>query len=143
MSRTYMAKKEEVERKWYVIDGQGKVLGRLAVEAARILRGKHNPRFTPHVDTGDHVIVINADKVILTGDKLHKKLYMHHSGYPGGLKVTSYSTLMQTRPELAVEKAIVGMLPHNKLGAVMAKKLRIYRGSGHPHQAQKPEAWTM
>lgn len=143
MSRTYMAKKEEVERKWYVIDGQGKVLGRLAVEAARILRGKHNPRFTPHVDTGDHVIVINADKVILTGNKLHKKLYVRHSGYPGGLKVTSYSTLMQTRPELAVEKAIVGMLPHNKLGAAMAKKLRVYRGADHPHQAQKPETWTM
>jgi large subunit ribosomal protein L13 len=138
-----MAKKEEVERKWYVIDGQGKVLGRLAVEAACILRGKHNPRFTPHVDTGDHVIVINADKVILTGDKLHKKLYVHHSGYPGGLKVISYSVLMQTRPELAVEKAIMGMLPHNKLGTAMVKKLRIYRGSDHPHQAQKPEAWTM
>jgi len=138
-----MAKEKEITRKWFVIDAQGKVLGRLAVEAARILRGKHHPLFTPHVDTGDHVIIINADKVILTGNKLNKKFEMHHSGYPGGFKETSYAKLMQTRPELVVKKAIVGMLPHNRLGSSMAKKLRVYSGSTHPHQAQKPGQWTI
>jgi len=139
--KTFMAKPEDTKnRKWYVLDAEGKVLGRLAVEAARILRGKHKPNFTPHLDTGDHVIVINADKVKLTGNKLKTKKYYRHSGYPGGLKVVDYETLMKTRPELAVEKAITGMLPHNKLGAHMAKKLKVYKGSEHPHQAQKPEA---
>ncbi|MEW6425119.1 MAG: 50S ribosomal protein L13 [Bacillota bacterium] len=143
MQRTYMAKPGEVEKKWYVLDAKGKSLGRLAVEAARLLRGKHKPQFTPHVDTGDHVIVINADKVILTGSKLQKKLYVRHTGYPGGLKVTKYAALMQEKPEFAVRKAIVGMLPHNRLGAAMAKKLKVYRGPEHPHQAQKPEAWPV
>jgi large subunit ribosomal protein L13 len=138
-----MAKEKEITRKWFVIDAQGKVLGRLAVEAAKILRGKHHPLFTPHVDTGDHVIVINAEKVILTGNKLNKKFEKHHSGYPGGLKETSYAKLMQTRPELVVKKAIMGMLPHNRLGSSMAKKLRVYSGSTHPHQAQKPGVWPM
>lgn len=139
--KTFMAKPEDMKnRKWYVLDAEGKVLGRLAVEAARILRGKHKPDFTPHVDTGDHVIVINADKVKLTGNKLKTKKYYRHSGYPGGLKVVDYETLMKTRPELAVEKAIKGMLPHNRLGADMARKLKVYKGSEHPHQAQKPEA---
>lgn len=140
--KTFMAKPGELEKKWYVLDGEGKVLGRLAVEAASILRGKHRPTFTPNVDTGDHVIVINADKVILTGGKLQKKKYIRHSGYPGGLKVTNYATLMNAKPEFAVRKAIVGMLPHNRLGADMARKLKVYRGPEHPHQAQKPEAWS-
>jgi len=142
--KTFMAKPQDIkERKWYVLDGEGKVLGRLAAEAARILRGKHKPTFTPHVDTGDHIIVINAEKVVLTGNKLKNKKYIRHSGYPGGLKVMNYETLMKNRPELAVEKAIVGMLPHTRLGADMAKKLKVYRGSEHPHQAQKPEAWQL
>ncbi|ACX51382.1 ribosomal protein L13 [Ammonifex degensii KC4] len=137
--RTYMAKPNEVERRWYVIDATGKPLGRLASMVARILRGKHKPIFTPHVDTGDHVIVINAEKVVLTGRKLEKKLYIRHSGYPGGLKVMNYAKLMQTRPERAVEKAVKGMLPKNRLGARMLRRLRVYRGPEHPHQAQKPE----
>lgn len=137
--RTFMAKPKEIERRWYVLDAAGKPLGRLATEAARLLRGKHKPVFTPHVDTGDHVIVINVDKVVLTGNKLQKKLFIRHSGYPGGLKVMSYATLMRRRPELAVRKAIEGMLPHNRLGAKMARKLKVYKGPEHPHQAQKPE----
>lgn len=141
--KTYMAKPDELNKKWYVLDAEGKVLGRLAAEAASILRGKHRPSFTPNVDTGDHVIVINADKVVLTGNKLQNKKYYRHSGYPGGLKAISYSTLMSTKPELAVRKAIVGMLPHTTLGAAMAKKLKVYSGSEHPHLAQKPEAWTV
>lgn len=141
--KTFMAKPAEINRKWYIIDAEGKVLGRLATEAARILRGKHRPTFTPHVDTGDHVIIINADKVVLTGKKLQNKKMYRHSGHPGGLKAISYENLMQNRPELAVQKAIVGMLPHNRLGADMAGKLKVYRGSEHPHQAQKPEVWTL
>ncbi|SFR05021.1 50S ribosomal protein L13 [Desulfoscipio geothermicus] len=143
MRTTYMAKPNEVQRKWYIIDAEGKVLGRLAAEAARILRGKHKPTFTPHVNTGDHVIIINADKAVLTGNKLRQKMYYRHSGYPGGLKATRYDKLMQTKPELAVYKAITGMLPHNSLGRDMARKLRVYRGSQHPHEAQKPEIWEM
>ncbi|MCG8400903.1 MAG: 50S ribosomal protein L13 [Firmicutes bacterium] len=143
MRTTYMAKPDEVQRKWYIIDGEGKVLGRLAAEAAKILRGKHKPGFTPHVNTGDHVIVINADKIVLTGNKLQQKFLYRHSGYPGGLKATRYDKLMQTRPELAVYKAITGMLPHNSLGRDMARKLRVYKGTDHPHQAQQPEAWEM
>ncbi|MCL6612716.1 MAG: 50S ribosomal protein L13 [Peptococcaceae bacterium] len=140
--KTYMAKPGELKKKWYVLDGEGKVLGRLAAEAARILRGKHRPTYTPNVDTGDHVIVINADKVVLTGNKLQKKKYIRHSGYPGGLKVTNYAALMNSKPEWAVRKAIVGMLPHNRLGAAMARKLKVYSGPEHPHQAQQPEAWS-
>ncbi|MGQ5710247.1 50S ribosomal protein L13 [Desulforudis sp. DRI-14] len=139
---TFMAKAGEIERKWYVIDAEGKHLGRLAAEAAAILRGKHKPIFTPHVDTGDHVIVINADKVVLTGDKPDKKIYYRHSGYPGGLKSMTYRTFLARKPEEAVRKAIVGMLPHNKLGAQMAKKLKVYKGAEHPHEAQKPEVWS-
>ncbi|TYO93813.1 50S ribosomal protein L13 [Desulfallas thermosapovorans] len=143
MRTTYMAKPADVQRKWYIIDGEGKVLGRVAAEAARLLRGKHKPIFTPHVNTGDHVIIINADKVVLTGDKLRQKMYYRHSGYPGGLKATRYDKLMQEKPELAVYKAVTGMLPHNSLGRDMARKLRVYRGSEHPHEAQKPEVWEM
>ncbi|WP_347489964.1 50S ribosomal protein L13 [Desulfoscipio sp. XC116] len=143
MRTTYMAKPADVQRKWYILDGEGKVLGRLAAEAARLLRGKHKPIFTPHVNTGDHVVIINADKVVLTGNKLRQKMYYRHSGYPGGLKATSYDKLMQNKPELAVYKAITGMLPHNSLGRDMARKLRVYRGSEHPHESQKPEVWEM
>lgn len=141
--KTFMAKAEDIKanRKWFVLDAEGKILGKLAVEAARILRGKHRPDFTPHVDTGDHVIIINAAKVKLTGNKLQNKMYYRHSGYPGGLKAVDYGTLLKTKPELAVEKAIVGMLPHNKLGADMARKLKVYKDAQHPHQAQKPEVW--
>lgn len=140
--KSFMAKPQDIkERKWYILDAEGKVLGRLATEAARILRGKHKPDFTPNVDTGDHVIVVNASKIVLTGKKLQNKKYIRHSGYPGGLKVMSYEKLLKNRPELAVEKAIVGMLPHTRLGADMAKKLKVYKGPDHPHQAQKPAAW--
>lgn len=141
--KSYAAKPGELNKKWYILDADGKVLGRLAVEAARILRGKHLPTFTPNVDTGDHVIVINAEKIVLTGNKLQKKKYIRHSGYPGGLKVIDYATLMSKRPELALKKAIVGMLPHNRLGAAMAKKLRVYSGPVHPHLAQMPESWPL
>ncbi|WP_200774201.1 50S ribosomal protein L13 [Thermosyntropha lipolytica] len=134
-----MAKPAEIERKWYVIDASGQPLGRLASEVAAILRGKHKPIYTPHVDTGDYVIVINAEKIVLTGDKLNKKMYRHHSGYPGGLKEMSYRDLLQKKPEKAIELAVKGMLPHNRLGRKMFKKLKVYRGSEHPHQAQKPE----
>ncbi|CCO07831.1 50S ribosomal protein L13 [Desulforamulus hydrothermalis] len=142
MKTTFMAKPAEIQRKWYVIDAEGKALGRVAAEAARILRGKHTPMYTPHVDTGDHVIVINADKVILTGKKLDQKMYTRHSGYPGGLKQFSYRIMLDKRPELMVEKAVKGMLPHNRLGAQQFKKLKVYAGSEHPHQAQKPEVWN-
>jgi len=140
---TFMAKPREVERKWYVIDAAGKTLGHLASEVARILRGKHKPIFTPHVDCGDHVIVVNAEKVRLTGKKLQQKQYIRHSGYPGGLKVINYARLMQTYPERAIEKAVKGMLPHNRLGAQMAKKLKVYRDDNHPHAAQQPEVWNI
>ena len=137
--KTYMAKAETVQRKWYVVDAEGMVLGRLASQVAAILRGKNKPTFTPHVDTGDHVIVLNADKVVLTGDKLNQKFYRRHSGYPGGLKETSYKDLMAKKADLAVTEAVRGMLPKNALGRQMIKKLRVYKGAEHDHQAQKPE----
>ncbi|MBE3571603.1 MAG: 50S ribosomal protein L13 [Moorella humiferrea] len=140
---TFMAKPHEVERKWYVIDAAGKTLGRVATEAARLLRGKHKPIFTPHVDCGDHVIVINAEKVRLTGKKLQQKQYIRHSGYPGGLKVMNYAQLLKTFPERAIEKAVKGMIPHNRLGRQMIKKLKVYRGNSHPHAAQRPEVWEI
>ncbi len=138
---TYMAKPADIVRSWYVIDADGKPLGRIATEAARLLRGKHKAIFTPHIDTGDFVIIINADKAVLTGNKLANKKYYHHSGYPGGLKEVTYKDMMDKKPELAMEKAVKGMLPHNRLGRAMAKKLKVYRGAQHPHQAQKPEIW--
>ncbi len=141
--RTYMAKPGEEERKWYVIDADGKPLGRLASEAARILRGKHKPTFTPHVDVGDHVIIINAEKVKLTGKKLENKKYIWHTRFPGGLKMMSYATLLKTKPERALEKAVWGMLPHNSLGRKIFRKLRVYSGPNHPHTAQRPEAWEI
>jgi len=136
-----MAKPAEIQRAWYVLDAAGKPLGRLATEAARILRGKHKPIFTPHIDTGDFVIVINAEKTVLTGNKLNQKRLYHHSGYPGGLKSVLYKDLMATRPVLAVEKAVKGMLPHNRLGRATGKKLKVYAGSEHPHAAQQPQKW--
>lgn len=140
---TFMAKAEEIQRKWYIIDATDKPLGRLATEVARLLRGKHKAIFTPHVDTGDHVIIINAEKVILTGKKPEQKIYARHSGYPGGLKTMTYAKLLKEKPELAIEKAVKGMLPHNRLGSAMNKKLKVYRGAEHPHQAQKPEVWEV
>ena len=140
---TFMAKTGQVQRKWYVLDAEGKTLGALAVEAAVLLRGKHKPIYTPHVDTGDFVIVVNAEKVELTGKKLQQKEWITHSRYPGGLKRTSFGILLQTKPEKVVEKAVRGMLPKNKLGDQMYRKLKVYRGPEHPHQAQKPEAWEI
>jgi len=138
-----MAKPSDVERKWYVLDADGQTLGRLAAEAAYLLRGKHKPTYTHHIDTGDFVIVVNADKVRLTGNKLLKKKYIHHTRYPGGLREMTYRDLLDKNPERAVEIAIKGMLPHNRLGKKMFKKLKVYRGPDHPHQAQKPEAWIL
>ena len=135
---TYMAKKETVERKWYVIDAADQPLGKTAVKAATILRGKHRPEFTPHVDCGEFVIVINASKAVLTGKKLEQKYYRHHSGYIGGLQEVQYKTLMATKPELAMELAIKGMLPHNSIGAAAATRLKVYAGDAHKQQAQKP-----
>ena len=135
---TFMAKKETIERKWYIIDAANKPLGRTAVKAANVLRGKHRPEFTPHVDCGEFVIIINADKAVLTGNKLEDKYYHHHSGYIGGLKSIQYKKLMATRPEMAMELAIKGMLPHNTLGAKAFTRLKVYAGAEHKHAAQKP-----
>ena len=137
--KTFMANAQNVERNWYIGDADGMPLGRLASEVAAILRGKNKPTFTPHCDTGDHVIVINAAKVVLTGKKLDQKNYYHHSGYPGGLKTTSYRKLLAEKPEFAVKHAVVGMLPKGPLGRQMARKLRVYAGAEHEHEAQKPE----
>ncbi|WP_157252508.1 50S ribosomal protein L13 [Nonomuraea typhae] len=136
--RTYSPKPADVERQWYVIDATDVVLGRLASHVATLLRGKHKPIFANHVDTGDFVIVINADKIALSGNKLEQKKAYRHSGYPGGLRSVTYGELMEKRPERAVEKAVKGMLPKNSLGRKMAKKLKVYAGAEHPHQAQQP-----
>ncbi|GGE00775.1 50S ribosomal protein L13 [Paenibacillus nasutitermitis] len=143
MRTTYMAKPNEVERKWFVIDAEGKTLGRLASEAAALIRGKHKPEFTPHVDTGDFVVVINAEKIHLTGNKLQKKMYYRHSMYQGGLKVTSAQDMINKTPERVLEQAIHGMLPKNRLGDKMKLKLKVYAGSEHPHQAQNPEVYEL
>ena len=135
---TFMAKKETVERKWYVIDAAGQPLGKTAAKAATILRGKHRPEFTPHVDCGEFVIIINAAKAVLTGKKLDQKYYRHHSGYIGGLKEVQYRTLMATKPEFAMELAVKGMLPHNSIGAVSVTRLKVYAGATHNQQAQQP-----
>ena len=135
---TFMAKASNVERQWYVIDAENQVLGRLASQIAAMLRGKHKPTFTPHVDTGDYIIVVNAEKLVLTGKKLDQKMYRHHTGYPGGLKETSYRRLMATKPEFALKEAVRGMLPTGPLGYAMLKKLHVYAGPNHEHQAQKP-----
>lgn len=139
MSKTFMANAQNVERKWYLVDATDLVLGRLSTEVAAILRGKHKPTFTPHVDCGDYVIIVNAEKIALTGNKLQDKMYYRHSGYPGGLKQRNAKTLLDNQPEKILEKAIRGMLPKNKLGAAMYRKLFVYAGPEHPHQAQKPE----
>ena len=138
---TYMAKPAEIERKWYIIDAAGKPLGRVAVQTAVLLRGKLKTTYTPHVDCGDHVIVINCDKVVLTGNKLQQKYYYRHTGYVGHMKATRYDTLMATKPEKAVELAIYGMIPNNTIGRAAMTRLRLYNGADHKHEAQKPEIW--
>ncbi len=138
--KTFMQKKETVERNWYVVDATGKTLGRLATQVAIVLRGKNKPTYTPHVDCGDYVIVVNADKVVLTGNKLEDKKYYNHSGYPGGLRERTAKEMIEKYPEEMVERAIKGMLPHGRLGRAMGKKLFVYRGSDHKHEAQKPVA---
>ncbi|MGD8192742.1 50S ribosomal protein L13 [Brevibacillus ginsengisoli] len=143
MRTTYMAKPLQVERKWYIVDAEGQTLGRLASEVASILRGKLKPEYTPHVDTGDFVIVINADKIKLTGKKLTDKIYYTHSLYPGGLKATTAGDMLNKRPDRMFELAVKGMLPKNSLGRQMFTKLKVYAGTEHPHEAQKPEAWQI
>ena len=140
---TYMPKAGEIDRKWYVLDAAGKPLGRVATVAADLLRGKRKPIFAPHVDCGDHVIIVNAEQAVLTGKKLEKKYYYHHTGYIGNLKEIQYSTLMASRPEKAMELAIKGMVPDNTIGRAALTRLRIYKGSDHKHQAQKPEAFEL
>ncbi|XCB30570.1 50S ribosomal protein L13 [Arcanobacterium hippocoleae] len=141
--RTYTPKPGDVEKKWYVIDAADVVLGRLAAQVATLLRGKHKPNFAPNTDTGDFVVIINAEKVALTGSKREQKIAYHHSGYPGGLKATSYTELLASNPEKAVMKAVAGMLPKNTLGRQQLTKLKVYRGSEHPHTAQKPEPYQL
>ena len=138
---TFMQKKESVVRKWYVLDAAGKPLGRTAVAAADLLRGKNDPTFTPHVDCGNFVVIINADKAVLTGKKLEQKYHYHHSGYIGGMKSIQYKELMAKRPEMAMELAVKGMLPHNTLGRTAFTRLKVYAGAAHKHQAQQPEAY--
>ena len=137
---TYMAKTAEVERKWYVVDATGKTLGRLSAKVAAILRGKNKPIFTPHIDTGDYVVIINADKIKVTGKKLSDKIYYSHSDYPGGMRETNLAEMLAKKPEMVVELAIKGMLPKGPLGRQMITKLHVYAGAEHPHAAQKPEA---
>lgn len=141
--KTYMATPSTIERKWYVVDAADKTLGRLAAEVAKVLRGKRKPTFTPHMDTGDHVIIINADKVRLTGKKLVQKVYFRHSGYLGGDKYTKAGDMLAKNPVRMVELAVRGMVPHNRLGSQIIKKLHVYAGSEHPHAAQKPEVLTI
>ena len=136
-------KKAEIESKWYIIDAANKPLGRVATEAAKLLRGKHKPTFTPNIDTGDHVIILNVKDVILTGSKLDQKMYRHHSGYIGGMKETPARVMLEKNPEKAMTLAVKGMLPHNSLGRAQLKKLRVYAGAEHENQAQKPEVWEV
>jgi len=138
--KTFSAKPETVKRDWFVIDAEDKVLGRLATEIARRLRGKHKAEYTPHVDTGDYIVVINAEKVVVTGNKFENKIYHHHTGYPGGLKSVTFEKLQATKPEMIIEKAVKGMLPKNPLGRDMFRKLKVYAGSEHNHAAQQPKA---
>ena len=139
---THSAKKSEIERKWYILDAANKPLGRVATEAARLLRGKHKPTFTPNLDTGDNVIIINCKDVVLTGNKINQKVYRHHSGYIGGMKEVSAKTMLENTPEKAMMLAVKGMLPHNSLGRQSLKKLRVYAGSEHEQTAQQPEVWN-
>lgn len=137
--RTYSPKASEIQRDWYVVDAEGLTLGRMATEVARVLRGKHKPTFTPHMDTGDHVIIINAEKVVLTSGKASSKMVYRHSGYPGGIKSDTYAELLDTKPADAVRRTIKGMLPKNRLGNQMLRKLKVYAGPMHPHEAQNPQ----
>lgn len=141
--KSYMAKANEIDRKWYVIDAEGKVLGRLASEVASILRGKKKPIYTPHVDTGDFVIIVNAEKVAMTGNKWDQKTYDYHTGYPGGRREVAYKQLLEKHPERIIELAVKGMLPKNRLGRQMYRKLKVYAGPEHPHQAQQPEVYEI
>ena len=141
--KSYMARPLEVERKWYVVDAEGQTLGRLATEIATILRGKNKPQYTPHVDTGDFVVVVNAEKVVVTGRKAEQKVYRRHSGYPGGLKETSYEQLMERRPTEILRRAVKGMMPKNRLARQQLRKLKIYAGPEHPHAAQNPQPYEV
>jgi large subunit ribosomal protein L13 len=136
--KTVSAKKETVTQEWYVVDATGKTLGRLCTEIANRLRGKHKPEFTPHVDTGDYIIVVNAEKIAVTGNKASGKIYQHHTGYPGGIKAISFEKLLVKSPEMIIEKAVKGMMPKNKLSRTMLSKLKVYAGNDHPHSAQQP-----
>jgi len=140
---TYSARPADIERKWHVVDAEGQVLGRLATNVAQVLKGKHKAMYTPSMDTGDFVIVVNAEKVVVTGNKDQQKVYYHHSGYPGGMKETPYAKMLEQHPERIVYKAVEGMLPHNRLGRAMIKKLFVYAGPAHPHSAQKPEPFEI
>jgi large subunit ribosomal protein L13 len=141
--KTYSAREVDIERRWLVVDAEGKTLGRLAAQVASVLKGKHKPMYTPHMDTGDHVIVINAAKVRLTGTKPEKKEYFHHTLYPGGATFTKLSEVLAKHPERVVEKAVRGMMPKNRLGDAMYRKLKVYAGPEHPHEAQQPETWNI
>ena len=141
--KSYMARPLEVERKWHVIDAEGQTLGRLATEIARLLRGKNKPQYTPHVDTGDFVVVVNAEKVVVTGKKAEQKLYYRHTGYPGGLRETSYEVMLERKPTEILRKAVRGMMPRTRLGRQQFRKLKIYAGSEHPHEAQSPEPYEV
>jgi large subunit ribosomal protein L13 len=140
--KTYSAKRDELEARWYVIDAEGQILGRVASTAAQILRGKHKPTFTPHLNCGDYVIVVNAAKVAVTGQRLDQKMYYRHSQYPGGLKQESLRQALAKHPDRVIERAVKGMLPHNRLGDDILSRLKVYGGPTHPHQAQKPEPWA-
>jgi large subunit ribosomal protein L13 len=141
--KSYMARPLEVERKWHVIDAEGQTLGRLATEIARLLRGKNKPQYTPHVDTGDFVVVVNAEKIVVTGRKAEQKVYYRHTGYPGGLKETSYETMLERKPTEILRKAVRGMMPRTRLGRQQFRKLKIYAGPEHPHEAQAPEPYEV
>lgn len=141
--KTFRPKVDEIERKWYVVDADGKTLGRLAARLATVLRGKHKPIFTPGMDTGDFIVVVNAGKVAVTGNKLHDKIYYHHTNYPGGIRSITLEKLLETKPEEAIKKAVWGMLPKGTLGRAMFKKLKVYAEAEHPHEAQKPETLTI
>jgi len=141
--RTFSLKKEDIERKWYIVNAEGQVLGRLASKVATILRGKHKETYTPHLDMGDHVVVVNASKIRVTGRKEEQKTYYHHTGYPGGLKTETFKKLLQKDPEKIIRSAVWGMLPHNRLGRKIIKKLKVYSTSDHPHKAQQPEVLTI
>ena len=137
--KTYIPKIKDVQKRWYLVDAEGKSLGRLASQVAAVLRGKHKPTFTPYMDMGDNIIIVNAEKIQVTGRKFDQKKYYRHSGYPGGITATNYSDMIRTKPARLVTLAVKGMLPHNRLGRVMLKHLKVYRGPEHPHKAQKPE----